>query len=94
MATARPVVVTDEGAPPELVDHGRFGLCAPAGDAAAFAARILELLTDRPRAAALGLAASEAARQFDVHTVGERVWRRYQELVALRRSAAPTVPAR
>lgn len=93
MATARPMVVTDEGAPPELVDHGRFGLCAPAGDWRVFAGRILELLTDRPRATALGLAASLAASQFDVRAVGERVWDRYQALVAVRRSAEPTVQA-
>jgi glycosyltransferase involved in cell wall biosynthesis len=86
MGAARPVVVTDEGAPPELVEHGRFGLCAPPGDDAAFAAAIGGLLSDRPRAAALGAAAAEAARQFDVAAVADRVWNRYRTLIDARRA--------
>jgi glycosyltransferase involved in cell wall biosynthesis len=91
MAAARPIVVTDEGAPPELVERGRFGLCAAAGDAPAFAARILDLLGDRDRAVRLAGDAAAAARQFDAGTVAGRVLDRYQ---ALRRTGAPTVPAR
>jgi glycosyltransferase involved in cell wall biosynthesis len=86
MGAARPVVVTDEGAPPELVGHGRFGLCAPAGDHAAFAAAIGGLLSDRARAADLGVAAARAARQFDVAAVADRVWDRYRTLIAARRA--------
>ncbi|HLK88463.1 MAG TPA: glycosyltransferase family 4 protein [Polyangia bacterium] len=85
MGAARPVVVTDEGAPPELVGHGRFGLCAPAGDHAAFASAISGLLSDRARAAGLGAGAAEAARQFDVTAVADRVWSRYRALIAARR---------
>ena len=48
MAAARPVVVTDEGALPELVDGGQDGLVAPPGDAAAFAKQIVALLTRPP----------------------------------------------
>jgi len=99
MGAARPTVVSDEGAPPELVGAGRFGLCAPAGDPGGFAAAITALLRDRPRAAALGTAAADAARQFDVVAVGDRVWRRYRELVEtsrarLKRTAAPTARGR
>jgi glycosyltransferase involved in cell wall biosynthesis len=85
MGAARPVVVTDEGAPPELVGRGRFGLCAPPGDEAAFAAAIGGLLSDRARAAALGAAAAEAAREFDVTAVADRVWDRYRALIERRR---------
>lgn len=94
MAAARPVVVTDEGAPPELVDHGRHGLCAAAADPEAFAARILELLGDPARAAAMAAGAARAAQQFDATTVGARVWDRYQALRDLRRTAGPTARAR
>jgi glycosyltransferase involved in cell wall biosynthesis len=93
MATARPIVVSDEGAPPELVQRGRLGLCAAAGDPEAFAARILELLRERDRATRLGAAAVGAARQFDVATVGERVWQWYQRLAAIKRTGAPTARA-
>jgi glycosyltransferase involved in cell wall biosynthesis len=98
MGAARPVVVTDEGAPPELVGRGRFGLCAPAGDPAAFAAAVTGLLRDPERAAALGAAAAAAAHQFDVALVADRVWNRYRELVdarraGVKRTAAPTARA-
>jgi len=46
MAAARPIVVTDEGALPELVDSGRLGLVAPPEDPAGFAGGILALLRD------------------------------------------------
>jgi len=81
MAAARPSVVTDEGAPPALVEHGRFGLCAPPGDDAAFAAHILSLLDAPESAAARGRAAVEAARQFDAVGVADRVWSRYRALL-------------
>jgi glycosyltransferase involved in cell wall biosynthesis len=80
MAAARPSVVTDEGALPELVERGTYGLCAPAGDDAAFAAQALSLLRDPRAATELGRRAVEGARRFDVVSVAERVWSRYGEL--------------
>lgn len=94
MATARPIVVSDEGAPPELVERGRFGLCAAPQDPADFARQILDLLAGPERAAAMGAAAAAAAFQFEAGHIGSRVWERYQSLTTLRRSDAPTVPAR
>ena len=83
MAAGRPVVVTEEGALPELVG-GADGLCAPPGDAPGFARQILHLLRDRPGAAALGGRAAVAARKFDAAAIADRVWRRYQALVRAR----------
>jgi glycosyltransferase involved in cell wall biosynthesis len=80
MAAGRPSVVTDEGAPPALVGHGRHGLCAPPGDETAFAAHILSLL-ESPESAARGRGAAEAARQFDAVAVGDQVWSRYRALL-------------
>jgi len=90
MATGRPMVVTDEGAPPELVQRGRFGLCAPPADPAGFATRVLELTSHRARAAERAAAAVQAASEFDVRAVGDRVWDVYQRLVT--RTGAPTAP--
>jgi glycosyltransferase involved in cell wall biosynthesis len=84
MAAARPVVVTDEGALPELVGGGSDGLCAAAGDAEGFARQILRLLGDRAEAATLGARAAQAARRFDANDIAERVWTRYQELTGAR----------
>ena len=84
MAAARPVVVTEEGALPELVGGGTDGLCAAPGDAPEFARQILRLLGDRPAAAALGGRAAVAARKFDAAAIADRVWTRYQALVRAR----------
>jgi glycosyltransferase involved in cell wall biosynthesis len=94
MATARPIVVSDEGAPPELLQHGRFGLCAPAGDPDVFATRILALLGDPVASQSMAAKAAEGARAFDVRAVGQRVCERYQRLVTVKRSDAPTARAR
>ncbi len=86
MAAARPVVVTDEGAPARAGRAaGRYGLCAPPGDAAAFAApdpRACSATAPAPRRSAAR--AAEAARQFDAATIADRVWTRYQALVRAR----------
>ena len=98
MAAARPSVVTDEGALPELVEGGAYGLCAPAGDDEAFAAQAQKLLHDPRAAGELGRRAAEGARRFDVTSVAERVWSRYLELTGssdvVRRTSAPTARAR
>ena len=82
MAAGRPVVVTDEGALPELVDGGADGLCAAPGDAEGFARQIVRLLDDPRLPRALAARAAEAARKFDAGVIADRVWARYQALVA------------
>jgi glycosyltransferase involved in cell wall biosynthesis len=88
MAAARPIVVTDEGALPELVERGRFGLCAPPGDATAFASQIVRLISEPERTHQMAADALVAARQFDVEEVARRVWDRYVALAALKRTGA------
>jgi glycosyltransferase involved in cell wall biosynthesis len=46
MALGIPVVATDVGGTREIVEHGRTGLLVPAGDAAALAEAVLQLLND------------------------------------------------
>jgi glycosyltransferase involved in cell wall biosynthesis len=86
MAAARPVVVAREGAPPELVEDGRYGLCAEPADAGDFAAKIGSILEGRTDAAAMAARAGERARGFDARAVAERVLARYRALVAGRPS--------
>ena len=50
MALSRPVVATDVGGIPEMIDHGRTGLLVPPRDAVALADAISDLLLDHPRA--------------------------------------------
>lgn len=81
MAAARPVIVSREGAPPELVEEGRYGLCAVPGDAADFGRKMVGLLEEPSPASAMGARAAERAVAFDAHAVAARVLSRYQSLV-------------
>jgi glycosyltransferase involved in cell wall biosynthesis len=56
MAAGKPVVVSDGGAMPEIIDHGRCGTVVPAGDAAALADAIVHLLDGPVFAEQLGRA--------------------------------------
>jgi glycosyltransferase involved in cell wall biosynthesis len=81
MAAGRPVVVTNEGAPPELIGEGRYGLAAFPGDVNDFSRQILTLIRDRPRAEAMGAAGARAAELFSLESVGNNVWNRYRQLL-------------
>lgn len=73
MAARRPVVATGVGGVAEIVAEGVSGHVTPPGDAAALAERIVRLLLDPGRAAAMGLAGrtlAEASYRRDI--VGRR----------------------
>jgi glycosyltransferase involved in cell wall biosynthesis len=80
MAAGCPVVVGDEGAPPELVEAGRYGLVARPNDPEDFAKQVLRILSSPAEAAALGAQALERSRLFDAHAAAARVHARYREL--------------
>jgi glycosyltransferase involved in cell wall biosynthesis len=56
MALSRPVVASDVGGIPEMIQDGRTGLLVPPHDPEALAAAIIRLLTDHPLADTLGRA--------------------------------------
>ncbi|MFN4090790.1 MAG: glycosyltransferase family 4 protein [Alphaproteobacteria bacterium] len=61
-AMGLPVISTRVSAVPELVEHGRNGLLAPADDAAALGGLIAELIAAPDRRAALGAAGRDIVR--------------------------------
>lgn len=66
MGCETPVVASDAGGLPEVVEHGVTGLVVPRGDSAALAEAIGSLLADRARGAAMGRAGRQRAlRLFD-----------------------------
>ncbi len=63
MAIGRPVVASQVGSLPELVDHGQTGLLVPSANPESLAAAIEKLLEDEPLRTRMGLAAVEKARR-------------------------------
>jgi glycosyltransferase involved in cell wall biosynthesis len=84
MAAGRPVVLTREGAFPELVREGVEGFFAPPGDYGAFSARIAELIQNRELCKRLGEAGILASSRFGQEEVASRVYETYQQLIARR----------
>jgi glycosyltransferase involved in cell wall biosynthesis len=80
MAAGRPVIVGREGAPPELVEEDRYGLCATPADPADFAEKIVGVLARPDGAAAMAARAAERARGFEAGAAAERVLARYRAL--------------
>jgi glycosyltransferase involved in cell wall biosynthesis len=82
MGLGKPVVATDIGGNPELVDHGKTGLLCKAGDQADMAASILTLLEDEELRLQMGRRGKEF---FTTHlTLGKMVketQRVYEELI-------------
>ena len=78
MATGVPVVGTNTGGLPEVVEHGVTGFLAPPGDVGAMAAGALDLLGDEARWTAASLAARERAQAFATERVVPMYERFYQ----------------
>jgi sugar transferase (PEP-CTERM/EpsH1 system associated) len=89
MASGLPVIATDVGGNAELVEDGVTGLLVPARDAAAMAARIIELADDAAACRRLGAAGRLAAEQrFSLPVMVAGYQGLYDELLAQRAPAA------
>jgi glycosyltransferase involved in cell wall biosynthesis len=63
MALGRPVIASNEGGPPEVIDDGRTGLLVPPRDPARLAHTMLDLLTDQQRRAEIAHAGRAVAHE-------------------------------
>ena len=78
MASELPVVVTDVGGNPEIVDHGVHGLRVPRGDASGAAAALITLLADDALAHRLGDAArARVVERYQLDTTVQTYYERY-----------------
>ena len=81
MATARPVIVSNIGGGPELVEHDANGLLIPPSDPDALADAVMSLLADDRRCRRLAQRAVEVARQgFDQAATNRRMEELFREV--------------
>lgn len=82
MAAGVPVVATDAGGLPDLIEDGRNGLIVRRGDPVALAAAITRLLRDTALRTRLGDAGRERALSFDIRQAVRRMEAVYERTVA------------
>jgi len=81
MAVGVPVVATDLTGMREILDNGKHGLIAPAGDAAAMALSIMRLRRDPAFAAQLGKAGHLKVQRYGVQAMVDRAEELYFRLI-------------
>ena len=82
MALGKPVVVTEAGGLPEVVEHGKQGLVVRRATPPALADGILALLARRrPARERLGEAGRQRAADFDIRRAARRIEAVYAELL-------------
>ena len=80
MASGKPVIATDVGGIPEVVEHGVDGWLCPANDVDCLADAIIRLLSDPDRAAALGAhARTKIMRGYSLPSVTARLLNVYKD---------------
>jgi glycosyltransferase involved in cell wall biosynthesis len=86
MTTGTPVVATNVGGLPEVVEHDRTGLLVPPRDPGALAQAISALLANPERGRRLAAAAAERMHGYTIDAVAERFADLYERLLS---EAAP-----
>jgi glycosyltransferase involved in cell wall biosynthesis len=79
MTCEKPVVATDVGGIPEIIEHGVQGFLVPAGDYASMARECLRILRDPELAKVLGSAGRERALDFSNGKMVRRIDSLYNE---------------
>ena len=83
MAAGLPVVATNVGGTPDVIEHGVHGLLIQPRDPTALAGAIADLLRDDERRAQMGARAKERqAREFDISVLVTRIEDLYESLWA------------
>ena len=84
MASGKPVISTEVGAIPEIVDNDKTGIIVPPRDSKAFADAILKLVEDKEVRIKMGMEGrKKAERGYDWDTIVERYEMIYESLSSL-----------
>jgi glycosyltransferase involved in cell wall biosynthesis len=80
MAAGKPIVASNVGGIPDLVQHGHNGLLVPPGDEKALAAAIRQLIDDPDKAKMMGQRGRQRCHQFSIDAMVEKIDQLYSEL--------------
>jgi len=78
-ASGQPVLVTDQGGPKEVVEHGRTGFVLGAGDLESWVDTIVGLIADGGKRRQMGDAAHEALQKYSITNSFEHFWQVHVE---------------
>jgi L-malate glycosyltransferase len=87
LASGVPVVSTDVGGVPYLVEHGKTALLVPVKDSAAMAAAILTLLNEPGRARQISEAGIVSVQQYAWPKVRDRLLAVYEQVLAIKQTS-------
>lgn len=92
MQAGLPIVASDTGGIPQIIENDRTGLLVPPGDPAALAAALTTVLRDRALAARLGQAAHREAAKYDWSQLARRILDVYEAVLAQRLEPRQSAP--
>ncbi len=82
MTQRKPVVASNVGGVPEIVNHGKTGILVPSGDAEELADGLLELINDKEKTEYMGKEGLKVVRKkFDIKDMMNRIENVYKELL-------------
>ncbi len=90
MAMGKPVIATNIGGPPEVIEDGRTGFLVPPGDPVALSEKIALLIQEPERRLAMGRAAREfVLANFSQERDSRRLEAIYEDVLGMSRTGAP-----
>jgi D-inositol-3-phosphate glycosyltransferase len=81
MASQTPLVATDVGGVPDVVEQGITGLLVPRRDPDALAEGLVSLLNDPERRAAMAAAGTEVLQRYTIKAIADRFAELYDTLL-------------
>jgi glycosyltransferase involved in cell wall biosynthesis len=81
MAAGKPIVASNVGGIPDLVEHDHNGLLVPPGDEKALATSIKQLINNPEKAKMMGQRGRELCHQFSVEAMVEKIDNLYEDLL-------------